>query len=563
MELVYLWVEDYKNISKQGFDFSPRFECEYDEEKNELTINENKDYVSIFPDNINITAIVGENGSGKTNIVKCLGNNFSINKKIVFFSNGTIFTNFSLDFVNNKTHYKIEKADDNLSNLIFLNKNFFNEFTNNSIFSSLYLENNNLYLKYFDFDKNKLILNINSFYKKITQEILLKNYRTEFFNPTKINIKFNNLCKEYVGLQKEGGNNSLKDSIYRYKVYLKSFEIAETIKNIKALHTKEMKKFFKSSEEDILAYDYENDKDNNIKISLLVDKDENIYNFLDKYFLDKEIELLINKEFLFEEAKKLEFLMEEKDIEIFFYLNRIGFLDYDFFDGKKSFSSLSSGEKSFFSDTVILSKEIKDFLKYKDDKNSLILILDEPETTFHPQWQKKYIDYLISLINKNFTGNAHIILTSHSPFILSDLPKGNVIFLDKFDDETIKKYPKLKVQGLENGNCINVSQHIELKQTFGANIHTMLSHGFFMKDGLMGEFAKDKISQILFLLSNKIGPINIPTEQIKPIIEIIGEDFLREKLLKMYYEKFPPSKEERIKELKEELERLENDKSKI
>jgi hypothetical protein len=238
-------------------------------------------------------------------------------------------------------------------------------------------------------------------------------------------------------------------------------------------------------------------------------------------------------------------------------------LDYDFFDGKKSFSSLSSGEKSFFSDTVILSKEIKDFLKYKDDKNSLILILDEPETTFHPQWQKKYIDYLISLINKNFTGNAHIILTSHSPFILSDLPKGNVIFLDKFDDETIKKYPKLKVQGLENGNCINVSQHIELKQTFGANIHTMLSHGFFMKDGLMGEFAKDKISQILFLLSNKIGPINIPTEQIKPIIEIIGEDFLREKLLKMYYEKFPPSKEERIKELKEELERLENDKSKI
>ncbi len=38
MELVYLWVEDYKNIHKQGFNFSPRFECtfhdEYDEEEN-------------------------------------------------------------------------------------------------------------------------------------------------------------------------------------------------------------------------------------------------------------------------------------------------------------------------------------------------------------------------------------------------------------------------------------------------------------------------------------------------------------------------------------------------
>ena len=32
--------------------------------------------------------------------------------------------------------------------------------------------------------------------------------------------------------------------------------------------------------------------------------------------------------------------------------------------------------------------------------------------------------------------------------------------------------------------------------TFGANIHTLLSHGFFMKDGLMGEFAKSKIEEI-------------------------------------------------------------------
>ena len=29
MELVYLWVEGYKNIQRQGFNFSPRFRCEY------------------------------------------------------------------------------------------------------------------------------------------------------------------------------------------------------------------------------------------------------------------------------------------------------------------------------------------------------------------------------------------------------------------------------------------------------------------------------------------------------------------------------------------------------
>ena len=84
MELVYLWVEDYKNIKKQGFNFSPRFRCEFNEEKNELTINENKDYISIFPDNINITAIVGENGSGKSSILDLLLNRY-LNKNKLFF----------------------------------------------------------------------------------------------------------------------------------------------------------------------------------------------------------------------------------------------------------------------------------------------------------------------------------------------------------------------------------------------------------------------------------------------------------------------------------------------
>ena len=67
MELVYLWVEEYKNIKNQGFNFSPRFRCEFDGEN--LTITENKDYVSIFPDNINITAIIGENGTGKSRLL--------------------------------------------------------------------------------------------------------------------------------------------------------------------------------------------------------------------------------------------------------------------------------------------------------------------------------------------------------------------------------------------------------------------------------------------------------------------------------------------------------------
>ena len=45
-ELVYLWIEKYKNIENQGFKLNPNFECSYINEV--LRIEENSHY-SIFP----------------------------------------------------------------------------------------------------------------------------------------------------------------------------------------------------------------------------------------------------------------------------------------------------------------------------------------------------------------------------------------------------------------------------------------------------------------------------------------------------------------------------------
>ncbi len=96
MELVYLWVEDYKNIKKQGFNFSPNFECDfkpiYEEDENgrskisdeskPLVIYKENLLKNIFDKNINITAIIGQNGSGKSSIFEYLLNK-RINSNIV------------------------------------------------------------------------------------------------------------------------------------------------------------------------------------------------------------------------------------------------------------------------------------------------------------------------------------------------------------------------------------------------------------------------------------------------------------------------------------------------
>lgn len=68
MELVYVWIEKYKNIVNQEFNFSSKFKCFKKDEK--LIINTREYIQSLFPNNINITAVVGANGSGKSNLQK-------------------------------------------------------------------------------------------------------------------------------------------------------------------------------------------------------------------------------------------------------------------------------------------------------------------------------------------------------------------------------------------------------------------------------------------------------------------------------------------------------------
>lgn len=208
--------------------------------------------------------------------------------------------------------------------------------------------------------------------------------------------------------------------------------------------------------------------------------------------------------------------------------NILPWIEVEFYDKDKGYSSLSSGEKAFLNFAMNLLYQIGN-IKRNAHYKTINLFLDEVEYSLHPEWQRKFLNLVLFLL-KNFNDlHFNLFYATHSPFLLSDIPKENVIFLEKGKQVD----PKI--------------------ETFGANIHTLLSHGFFMKNGLMGEFAKEKINEAIKYLNQK----TLTKEQIdycENIISIIGEPLLQNTLKHQLSEKLNATETELQKLQREQQE---------
>ncbi|WP_157351495.1 AAA family ATPase [Aliarcobacter butzleri] len=520
MELVYLWVEEYKNIHKQGFNFSPRFRCEYDEETEKLEIIDKEETGEFYPknffgDNINITAIVGENGSGKSSLV--------------------------FDFIMNRKGFFIIKKDDEL----IVNLKNINVKTN--IRSYKYKSNFYDNVLFYSMDKFELaksrshlnVIDLQETNKLITENYLkLQEYSFELFDFKPYFIKYDFLDL-WIDSDYEFQENDIEDVKSALGMSIKddSYQIYDVLRVLRDLEDDYLIYLFNKFETIAQIFEHINliDKVHPKDFYLMVDYEEiqEILKNCDIDFIDKKtFDLLKENEGKFLEIKTLGNLFGKEYLELFFN-KMVDELEFDFMaENSSSYGSLSHGEKTIYSFYVNL-------INY--NRKEFIFVLDEPDNTLHPNWQKNFINKMIEIIER-LEKKVHFIITSHSPFLLSDLPKENVIFLEKGK----QVYP------FEDG-----------KQTFGANIHTLLYHGFFMKDGLMGEFAKNKINEVINFLNGNESSI-MTNDEAQNLINIIGEPVIKKQLQKMLDSKRLSKIDEidliknQMKELSKRLEEIEN-----
>lgn len=183
-------------------------------------------------------------------------------------------------------------------------------------------------------------------------------------------------------------------------------------------------------------------------------------------------------------------LPKPKGKDLVFYFNEF-FIKKKGVDKPLLIKSLSDGEHQF-----LHSMGICLMLKGK----TALLLLDEPETHFNPDWRSKFISILNDSLKRGESDNSlrDILITSHSPFIISDCFPNKVVVFKK---------------GEQPINAVDMRFN-----TFGTSVNIVLEE-IFKKEESIPNYSYAKLKEIRSRVFNSLEEI----QQAKEDSRILGE----------------------------------------
>lgn len=463
---------------------------------------------NFFGNNIlNITAIAGKNGSGKTSIFKQIGllNGHANRECLVVYLVSkteaiiearnlnelvvTIFLDNSNLIHNGSTSYNQMVAYDNVE-LLFLGhklsdhenavfrRGSFNRkqilYSNSTFYETL--TRNKTFKQAFNFLSQKMLIS----FPRVSSLIIFDEFRVKihqwltlyYENEKRISFKFLYLLHLCQYLFKSPLNH-----FKSFSLMIKNNENLEDHKSlifyqqklISLFNTESSFVFVTNSiEEILLSIDdlvvYENAT---LNIKSFIRKAIDCFNCIPIWHFHIHSEWALTIEMTYWDETIFNFI---KHWEIFEKEENF-FIEYDF-------GTYSTGERELLVQTSTILSSIVHNSKSEDKTFTNIIFLDEYEKFLHPEWMRSYLQYMVDFFDKStICSNVQFIINTHSPYLLSDLPKENIILIEK-DKETGKRAVKKSNYG------------------FASNYYDIMSDNFFLDDTI-GEFAKQKINDCI------------------------------------------------------------------
>ena len=593
MELVYVWSEQYGTIKNMELNLSDKFEIKHDGYYEKWTISkiENNRVYEYYCETedikfklSNITCIVGENGSGKTTAIKCILTRFYNNLDTV--THGTFGLPWILLFWDEERFWCYGNVSDVAKNIEASTGYKVIDKTKNE-FPMVAVHYTNAF-SYYDY--------MNSDYQTVEN----KFYDLSFSNNLK--HKENNLSEDNIisahyrdtELQLRVLGNSNDFPIEISKLYIIPM-VNDNVLVEKMLNSlMRCGRLLGENKCKRLVDIWENIRKNNLSHNQVVMRMVvfSLYNVLSHNMNKRDIKTANKVIRIFSELSRCieknnivffqvyvkEFILciYQHDLEMLWhvYFNTIDYLignEVNYNNGIYSVTkSKYQGVIRLIRDYSIIEKYCGDFINFSwgmstgeyakfnllshlydyskiEDSKPMLLLLDEIDLYMHPRWQQSFIGELLHDLSDMFQNKEiQIVFTTHSPIFLSDMANNNVIYCKKDDTDhaTFEKYYD--------------------KRTFGENIYNLYRNSFFMNAddmGVLGAISMYVIKSILKGITKK-DCFEQKYSQWTSIVNLIGEPYIRNILLRRLEENYKQIKEDERKNLIQEFSKLNLEKQK-
>lgn len=533
MNLCFVWVKDFKNLQGVGLNFSNELEFHFEATARILSQSEKDPMPSLFGEQItSITGILGVNGSGKTNSLELICRALKSPEKLkndyllIYSVEGALFYSTNIKEKINSGFEITVGTEDHLDNFHTI------------YFSNVFDKN------YIDFGGGVVDVSVNNKNNPRTLARQRHVMESDFLNdldfllspefasielqpPPRVEIKID----RFISRHERNLDEDAAMPILRYfagvrrgnKNRGKTAVVAQTIQIefLKALLSNvPQKEQFASAMSSILASESELD----LKAFIIIFREmylaTNAFVPWDNNFpMFESLTVLLKLESFFDEmllriddtvkGSRYIFTIDYEDSESFYYRHLACILQGIRYSSI-AWAGISSGQRAYFNLFSSIWNGMQNQRLAPVKRHGALICIDEGDLYLHPQWQIEFIDRLIKCLPRISGGKIQIVITTHSPILISDLPRQCIVLLSRPGDNS----------------AVGGANSIEAPKTFAANLYDIYQYSFGLQQKRSGNLSSRYLKKIYSLL-DKNALSDSEVQELKLAISVIDDEIIK------------------------------------